>query len=124
MMVSSTCGALRHGLGEPRRRAEKIGEEEAQAVVRLQDGHQLDSRRHAAEGAVESRERGVGIGRAAERRKQGRGELGQDLAGARARDRRPAAEMPAAHRLGGELRVAEAEAPQRRQRVRDRRSCR
>ncbi len=88
MSVSSTCGALRHRVGEARRRAEKVGEEQAQAVVRLQDGEQLDGRRHAAEGAVEGRERGVGIGGAAERRKQGRHELGQDLAGARARDGR------------------------------------
>ena len=63
---------LRHRVGEARRGAEKIGEEQAQAIVRLQDGQELDGRRHAAEGAVEGGERPVRIGGAAERREQGR----------------------------------------------------
>ena len=74
---------LRHRVGEARRGAEKIGEEQPQAVVRLQDGEEFDRGRHAAEGAVEGGERTVGIGGAAERREQRRRELGQHLAGAR-----------------------------------------
>ena len=116
---------LRHGVGEARRRAEKIGEEQAQAIVRLQDGQELDGRRHAAEGAVE-RERGAPSGSAVPPSAASRAghELGQHLAGARARDRRAAAEMPAAHGLRRAFRVAEAEPAQRRERFRDRRPCR
>ena len=109
--------ALRDRVGKSRRGAEKIGEEQAQAIVRLQDRHELDRRRHAAEGAIERGERPVRIRGSAERGKQGRRELGQDLAGAGARHGRPPAEMPAAHRLGRHLRVLEAEPLQRRERL-------
>ena len=115
---------LRDRVGEARRGAEEIGEEQAQAVVRLQDGQELHGGRHAPEGAVEGGERPVRIGRAAERRKQGRHELGQDLARAGARDRGPAAEMPAAHGLGRLARGAGSRGGAGSRASPDRRSCR
>ena len=72
-------GSLRHRVGEPRRRAQEIGEEEAKPVVRLQDGEELHCGRHASEGPVQGGERAVRIGRAAESCKQSRDQLGQDL---------------------------------------------
>ncbi len=62
-------------------------------------------------------ERAVGVCGAAERHEQRRREFGQHLAGAGAGDGGAAAEMPAAHGLGGGLLVAEAELAQGRQRV-------
>ena len=90
---------LRHRVGEARRRAEKIGEEQAQAIVRLEDGQELDGRRHAAEGAVEREQRSIRVGGAAERGEQGGHQFREHLARPRARYRGPAAEMPAAHGL-------------------------
>ena len=105
-------------LGEPRRRAENVGEERQQAD-RATAGCVSSSTAAGMRTKAWSRcgERAVGIGGAAERGEQGRGQLGQHLAGARAGHRGAAAEMPAAHRLGRALRIAEAEALQRLQRI-------
>ena len=98
-----------HGLGQTRRRAEQIGEKCQQAIVIDQDHHQLDRRRHLAEGVVEPRQRAIGIRGAAERGEQGRCEFGEDFACAGAGDGRAAPEMPAAHRLCRALGIAKAE---------------
>ena len=95
---------------EPRRAAEHVAEQLAQARVRAQDRHELDRGRHARQRLVEGGERGVGIARAGEGFEQRRRKLRQHFAGARASDRGATPEMPAANGLRGGFRIVEPEA--------------
>ena len=89
--ASSTCGRRATVSARRGARAEQIGEKCQQAIVIDQDHHQLDRRRHFAEGVVEPRQRAIGIRGAAERGEQGRCEFGEDFACAGAGDGRAGA---------------------------------
>ncbi len=102
-------GRLGDCLGKARRAAEHVGEELAHVRIRLEQGKKLDRRRHFAERDVKRGERGIGIAGFGKGVEQGRHDFGQHFAGACAAHRRAAAEMPAAHRLGGERRIAKAQ---------------
>ena len=115
---------LRDRVGEPRRGAEEVGEEQAQAVVGLQDGEELDGGRHAAEGAVEGGERPVRIGGAAERGKKRRDVSSVRTSRARAltiAGRRPKCQPRTVS--AADLRPGEAEPLAGWRASRDRRSC-
>ena len=107
-----------HHASEPRRAAENIGEELADARIGFQEREEFDRRRHARERGVETGERGVGIAGAGEGLHEARHELRQDLPRPRGAHRRPAAEMPAADRLRGGGRVLEAKPRQGFERLR------
>ena len=102
--------AGRDHLREARRGAQHVAEQFAHVVVRAQDRQELDRGVHtrhappskaasAASASPEPAKASSSAGR----------QFRQDLAGARAAHRRPAAEMPAADRLGRRVRALEAE---------------